>query len=352
MHSSPIIRIIDANLNRLAEGLRVLEEVVRMVLDDAVLTDQLKTLRHDLIRSDLSFNTVLLQSRNSADDVGASLEVAGQNRQEDLVLLVVSNSRRAQESLRVLEEMAKLPEIISILESDKYKRARFALYVLEQKIVEVLMRKDKTAKISGLYVILDTGVLRGRSHAEAAKQVIQAGVKTIQLRDKTLKKKSLLPVAREIQALCKQNNVLFIMNDYLDITLAADADGLHIGQDDLPAEVARRLLPRDKILGVSASTVEQAVAAEAAGADYIGVGCVYPTSSKDDIVLVGVDRVRQIKRAVKIPVAAIGGIDGSNINEVIKTGADSVCVISAVLDKPNIASAARDMIEKINKSPS
>jgi thiamine-phosphate pyrophosphorylase len=352
MYLSPIIRIIDANLNRLAEGLRVLEEVTRMVLDDAVLTEQLKTLRHDLIRGDLPFNLALLQSRNSVDDVGASLEAAGQNRQEDLVLLVVSNSRRAQESLRVLEEIAKLPERISGLDSDKYKKARFDLYTLEQKIVENLMRKDKAAGISGLYVILDTGVLRGRSHTEAAKQVIQAGVKTIQLRDKAMEKKSLISVARELQALCKQNNVLFIMNDYVDIALAADVDGLHIGQDDLPAEVARRLLPRDKILGVSASTVEQAVAAEAAGADYIGVGCVYPTSSKDDIELVGVDRVRQIKRAVKIPVAAIGGISASNINEVIEAGADSVCVISAVLDKPDIGRAARDMIERINKSPS
>jgi thiamine-phosphate pyrophosphorylase len=358
MNSSPIMRIMDANLNRLAEGLRVLEEVTRMILDDAVLTEQLKTLRHDLIRGDLPFNTVLLRSRNSADDVGASLEVAGQNQQEYLELLVVSNSRRAQESLRVLEEIAKLPEIMSVLESEKFKKARFELYTLEQKIVENLMRKDKIEKVKGLYVILDTGVLKGLSHIEAARQIIQAGVKVIQLRDKTPKIKSLLAVAREIQALCKQNDVLFIMNDHLDIALAADVDGLHIGQDDLPAEVARRLLPRDKILGVSAATAEQAVAAEDAGADYIGVGCIYPTSSKDDVELVGVDRVRQIKMAVKIPVAAIGGINGSNIHEVIEAGADSVCVIRAVLDKPDIARAARELIdsiggknEKINGKP-
>jgi thiamine-phosphate pyrophosphorylase len=106
-------------------------------------------------------------------------------------------------------------------------------------------------------------------------------------------------------------------------------------------------LPRDKILGVSASTVEEALAAEAAGADYLGVGCIYPTSSKNDVELVGADRVRQIKRAVKIPVAAIGGINESNIHEVIEAGADSACVISAVLDKPDIAGAARKLIESI-----
>jgi thiamine-phosphate pyrophosphorylase len=352
MNSSPVIRIIDANLNRLAEGLRVLEEVTRMVLDDAALTEQLKTLRHELIRGDLLFNTTLLRSRNSANDVGSALEVAGQNRQEDLVSLVVSNSRRAQESLRVLEEISKLPEITSILESNQYKQARFELYTLEQKIVDNLNRKNMIDKISGLYVILDTGALQGRSHIEAARQVIQAGVTVIQLRDKTMEKKFLLSVAREIQDLCRRNNVLFIMNDYLDIALAMEADGLHIGQKDLPAEAARRILPQNKILGVSASTVEEALAAENAGADYLGVGCIFPTSSKDDIELIGIDRVRQIKQAVKIPVAAIGGINGSNVHDVIEAGADSVCVISAVLDKPDIARAAYEIIERIKKSPS
>jgi thiamine-phosphate pyrophosphorylase len=138
MMNLAVTRIVDANLNRLAEGLRILEDVARMALDDTELTQQLKTLRHDLIRGDLAFNLELLQSRNSAEDVGITLEVEGEGKTKDLPLIVVANSRRAQEALRVLEEMAKFPEMRGKLDSDKFKQARFALYTLEQKLVAKL----------------------------------------------------------------------------------------------------------------------------------------------------------------------------------------------------------------------
>ncbi len=137
-----VTRIVDANLNRLAEGLRILEDIARMALDDTGLTQQLKSLRHDLIRGDLSFNLELLQSRNSEEDVGVSLEVEGEDKTKDLPLIVVANSRRAQEALRVLEEMAKLPEMTGKLDSDKFKQARFALYTLEQNLVSQLTGKS------------------------------------------------------------------------------------------------------------------------------------------------------------------------------------------------------------------
>ena len=135
MKSSPAMRIIDENLNRLAEGLRVLEDIARMVLNDSDLTQQLKTLRHNLIRADLPFNLELLRSRDSTTDVGANSEVEGEKREKDLPLLAVANSRRAQESLRVLEEVAKLPEVSSSLDSNQFKNARFELYTIEQKLV-------------------------------------------------------------------------------------------------------------------------------------------------------------------------------------------------------------------------
>jgi thiamine-phosphate pyrophosphorylase len=138
MRKQSVLRIIDANLNRLAEGLRILEEAARMILDDVELTQQLKTLRHDLIRNDVPFNIELIQSRDSAGDVGANLEVSGDEKPKDLPLLIIANSRRVQESLRVLEEMAKLPEIALKLDSEKYKKARFDLYTLEQKLISRL----------------------------------------------------------------------------------------------------------------------------------------------------------------------------------------------------------------------
>jgi thiamine-phosphate pyrophosphorylase len=139
-------RIIDANLNRLAEGLRILEDIARMTLEDTDLTRQLKTLRHELIRNDLPFNLELLQSRNSEEDVGATLEVAGEDQSKDLSLIAIANFRRTQEALRVLEEMAKLPEMSGKLDSDKFKRARFTLYTLEQKLVARLAHQDSEFK--------------------------------------------------------------------------------------------------------------------------------------------------------------------------------------------------------------
>jgi thiamine-phosphate pyrophosphorylase len=347
MDSSPILRMVDSNLNRLAEGLRILEDVARMVLDDVDLTQQLKSLRHNLIRADLSFNVELLNSRDSTADVGVTLEVAGEGKQKDLPLIVVANSRRSQESLRELEELAKMPEMASRLDSDMFKKARFDLYTIEQKVTSRLLRQDKAKKISGLYVIIDTQALRGKNPLEATRQVIAAGVKVIQFRDKTQPKKLVIPNAAEILDLCRQNDVLFIMNDYLDVALAVDADGLHIGQDDLPFEVARRLLPLDKVLGCSVFTPEQTLEAEAAGADYIAVGSIYPTSSKGDANVVGVERLRQVKKVARTPVVAIGGINLNNAREVIECGADSLCVISAVLNAVDITRSAREIIKII-----
>jgi len=141
--------------------------------------------------------------------------------------------------------------------------------------------------------------------------------------------------------------VLFIVNDYLDIALAAEADGLHLGQDDLPIEVARKLLPMDKILGCSTTTVDQAIAAESEGADYIAVGSMYPTPSKETAEVVGLDRLRQIRQAVTSPLVAIGGITKDNAAEVIAAGADAVAVISAVLQAEDIEEATRQIIDRL-----
>ncbi len=342
--TAEVMRLVDENLNRFAEGLRVLEDAARMVLNDAALTARLKNLRHGLVRADLPFNLALLQARDSGGDVGASVLAPGQQEPRDFALLVVANARRAQESLRVLEETAKLPEMVGRLDSEKFKAARFSLYSLERELVARLTRQDKLAKVRGLYVVLDSAVLGGRSHVAVAGALIKAGVTVIQLRDKVTPKRDLLALARELAELCRRNGVLFIINDHLDIALASGADGLHVGQSDLPAEVARRLLPLDRILGVSAASVEEARSAEEAGADYLGVGCVFPTTSKEGASPVGVETVRQIRQATRLPLAAIGGISAANVAEVVAAGADALCVISAVLNAADPGMAARDLL--------
>ncbi len=338
-----ILRIIDANLNRIGEGLRLLEDLARLQLNDAALTQQLKTMRHELLRGDWSFHQQLLQARNSAGDVGIDIEVPGEEKQRELPITIIANARRVQEALRVTEELAKQVN----LDPNKFKQARFDVYELEQSLLSRLLRQDKTKRLPGLYVIIDTQALKGRSHIEAASQAIRGGATVIQLRDKLLSKKELLPITQQLKNLCAEHNVLFIVNDYLDLALATDADGLHLGQDDLPIKVARKLLAIDKILGGSARTVDQALAAKSEGADYIAVGSIYPTTSKETAVVVGLERLRQIRQAVSLPLVAIGGITENNAAEVIAAGASSVAVISAVLHAKDIEAAAREIVDKL-----
>ncbi|GAI34067.1 unnamed protein product, partial [marine sediment metagenome] len=246
-------------------------------------------------------------------------------------LTVVANARRVQESLRILEELAKIPDTTPKLDSERFKQARFALYTIERNLLSKLLRQDKIKHLPGLYAIIDTKALKELSHTEIASQVIRGGARTIQLRDKRLSKRELLPIAQQLKNLCAEHKVLFIVNDYLDLALATDADGLHLGQNDLPIKVARKLLPIDKILGCSTTTIDQAITAEAEGADYIAVGSIYPTLFKETAKVVGLERLRQIRQAVTLPLVAIGGINKDNAGEVMAAGADSVAVISAIL---------------------
>lgn len=350
-HSGQILRIIDANFNRIGEGLRLLEEIARLMLDDPDLTGQLKTLRHNLIRSDSSFQQLLLQSRDAGSDVGADLEVAGEGKEKELPLILVANARRVQESLRTLEELAKTAEAPPELESEKFKTARFSLYTIEQALMARLTRREKLKLISGLYVIIDTQLLKGRHHLDVAGQAISGGARTIQLRDKVQNRKDLITVARQMKTLCAEREALFIMNDYLDVALDSDADGLHLGQDDLPVKAARRLLPPGKIIGCSTTSPELAKAARADGADYIAVGAIYPTSSKISTTtpakVVGLETLRRVRQVIKGPIVAIGGITGDNVSEVMAAGADSAAVISAVVGAESPEAAARQIVENM-----
>jgi thiamine-phosphate pyrophosphorylase len=289
----------------------------------------------------------LLVSRNSGGDVAAFAEAPAEGVRGNAAAIATANARRAQESLRVLEEVAKLYPQTSALDWKRFRHARFDLYKLEQDLVLRLLRQEKAGKMSGLYVLIDTQALKGRSEVEVARGAIRGGATVIQLRDKQRNKRELLPIAQGLKALCASSGIPFLINDHLDLALAADADGLHLGQGDLPFSEARRLLPQDKLLGCSAATLEEAIKAESDGADYIAVGSIYKTTSKSDFRLAGVETLHQVKEAVSIPVVAIGGIDEDNLAEVIVAGADAVAVIGAVLGAEDIEMAARRLRAKM-----
>ena len=340
-----MLRLIDANLNRISEGLRLLEDVARFLLNNANLSEQLKSLRHELLGKNWALQGKLLMARDSTRDVGAFTQVPGELEREDLPAIVIANARRVQESLRVLEEFAKLPD--QTLDSARFKKARFDLYEIERKLTAALLRRDKRERIAGLYLILDHEALGERDEVEIAHQAIRGGAKVIQLRDKHRERGEILATAMKLREVCSQSGALFIVNDYLDIALASDADGLHLGQSDLAFSVARRLLPLDKILGCSTTSLQEALQAQAEGTDYIAVGSIYATSSKAGAVVVGLETLRQIRGAISLPIVAIGGINEGNAALVIEAGADSVAVIGAVLGAENVEGAARQLAAKI-----
>jgi thiamine-phosphate pyrophosphorylase len=345
--------MIDANLNRSSEGLRVLEDVARFLLNDAELSQRLRTLRHDLARETKSLSIGLLSHRDSEHDVGhpyskdKELTMKATSMQ-GLLDLVTANAKRVEESLRVVEELAKLPELSAILNSASFEQMRFALYTLERDLISRISRRDKIERISGLYVILDRQFLVGRNELDIAGQIIEGGARVIQLRDKQSKKGELLLAAQKLKELCSQAGVLFIINDYLDLAMAVDADGLHIGQEDLPLPVVRRQLPVDKIVGCSVTTVSQATKAQNEGADYIAVGSIFPTTTKKEVTVVGVDMLKEVKRIVYTPLVAIGGINQSNVGEVVAAGADAVAVISAVLGEKDVRGAVQKLVAKMD----
>ncbi len=345
-----MLRLIDANLDRLGEGLRVLEDIARFLLDDVGISKQLKTVRHELLEGVYPLEQQLLAARKAEEDVGAFVELPWEAKRADLPDVVIANARRAQESLRVLEEFSKLSNTPLTLEPKKFEKARFLLYELEQNLISKLLRQEKARQLTGLYFILDTKALKGRSEVEVATQAIKGGVKAIQLRDKQHTKAQLLEIARRLKEICSEKEVLLIINDYLDIALAAGADGIHLGQGDLPLSEARRLLPIDRIIGCSTTTLSEAVQAQSEGADYIAVGSIYPTRSKEKYKLVGLKSLRRVREKISSPLVAIGGINETNVEEVIGAGADGIAIISAILMAEDVEGSTRKLVTKLEKA--
>ncbi|WP_352403500.1 thiamine phosphate synthase [Kandleria vitulina] len=201
-----------------------------------------------------------------------------------------------------------------------------------------------------LYGVTDRHWLNGRRLYDDVKESLDGGVTFIQLREKTLDEETFLLEAKEIKSLCEAYHVPFVINDNVDIAKKINADGVHVGQDDMNVEDVRRILGEEKIIGVSASSVEEALCAEKGGADYLGVGAVFPTSSKDDASDVSFEILKEICEAVSIPVIAIGGISKENVHKLSGTGIVGIAVISAIFGKEDIKQAAIDLKEETRKA--
>jgi len=313
-----------------------MEEIVRFVLEDKKSTFELKEIRGKLrkIINELIGKGVHFQQRKALEDIGRELYPSKEAKRETILDIFVANAKRVQEALRVLEEFSKL---IKPKAGKKIKEIRFKVYDLEQKIFYVLNRRIKLD--FDLYVITDPM----RSHIEVARKSMAGGVRAIQLRDKTASKKQFAKWAKQIRRLTKKSKATFIVNDYLDIARQVDADGVHLGQDDLrKTSIARtrKRLGEDKIIGISTHSLLQALKAVRQGADYISVGPVFRTPSKPGIKPVGTGLLRRVRKKVKVPIVAIGGINQSNIQKIKNAGIQRVAVIRAVVSARNVKAAA------------
>ncbi|ASW44490.1 thiamine-phosphate diphosphorylase [Clostridium isatidis] len=205
------------------------------------------------------------------------------------------------------------------------------------------MKFDRKSML--LYAVTDRAWLGAKSLSMVVREALEGGASFIQLREKNLPFDEFLAEANEIKEVCKEYMVPFVINDNVDVALACDADGVHLGQDDMSPIEARKILGDNKIIGLSAVNLEQAILAEKQGADYLGVGAVFPTSTKEDADYVSYEELKKICEAVSIPVVAIGGIGADNIMELRGSGIDGISVVSAIFAQKNIKEATENLFK-------
>jgi thiamine-phosphate pyrophosphorylase len=335
VEESRVLRILDANANRAGEGLRVVEEFNRFVLDDAHLTGLCKNLRHDL--TDVLATIPLLErlrARDTTADVGAEVTTPAEFHRDSCEAVAAASIGRVQQSLRVLEEYAKLldPETAA-----RFEPLRYRVYTLARAIG---LTAEGRRRLEGvrLYVLLDGGASAEQMEQTAA-ALVAAGVQVLQLRDQRLDDRELIQRARRLRRVAKEHGALLIINDRADIAAASDADGVH----DVRAVVGTRML-----IGVSTHSLEQAKAAVIDGADYIGCGPTFPSGTKQFEAFPGVELLRSVSAEISLPAFAIGGIDLDNLGEVLDAGFHRVAVSGAICRAADPAAAAREFRRRLD----
>jgi thiamine-phosphate pyrophosphorylase len=338
-----VLRLLDANANRAREALRVLEDYARFVLDDKDLSAELKSIRHDLANAMSGILADAILHRDTAGDVGTTNKVPSEGRRDDLGDIVIAAGKRLGEALRAIEEYLKTLDAIGAV---AVERLRYRFYSIEQRLTFTLRPAIEQLAAIRLYVLITESQCR-RPWLEAAEEAILGGADCLQLREKTLEGGELLRRAELMVELCHRHGVLAIINDRADIAILSKADGVHIGQDDLPTRDVRRMVGSRMIVGVSTHRLEQAKQAVLDGADYIGVGPVYRSATKPRDLVAGLDYARAAAAAVTIPSVAIAGISDVNVDEVMATGVQAVAVTAAVLGCEDVRAAAGRMKARI-----
>lgn len=328
---SAIYRIIDANLNRAREGLRVLEEHARLALEDEGLTARIKGLRHDLASVAHAFGPeVLLAARDIQHDIGTKITVESEQSRADEGHVASAAAKRAAESLRTIEEYGK---VLQPQAAVRVEQIRYAVYAVEQEI-GVCGPRRRRLRAAQLHVLLTESLCR-RPWLEACEQTIAGGADVIQLREKTLSDRELLARARQLRELTRRYGVLLFVNDRPDIARLVEADGVHVGQEDLSVSDARRIVGPAMLVGASTHSLEEARTTLVQRPDYLAVGPMFASGTKPGLSVQGPRLLSEILALTDLPVVAIGGITAANIAILLMHRVTRVAVCQAVIAADN-----------------
>ncbi|MEM9092199.1 MAG: thiamine phosphate synthase [Cyanobacteria bacterium P01_F01_bin.53] len=357
--SSALFRILDANLDRAREGLRIVEEWCRFGLNDQTKTAQLKHLRQSIAK----WHTPEIRAaRDTPGDLGTDLTHPDEVSRTSLVDVIQANFARTQEALRVLEEYAKLlnPEM-----SASCKQMRYQLYTLDSQVTLPLLRnagpnaEHQAAQNATAHTQL-TKARYDQLHAAhtylvtspvpdllgVVEAALKGGIAIVQYREKTANDETRLRIAKAMSQLCHQYKALFIVNDRVDIAAAADADGVHLGQQDLPMDIARAILGPGKIVGRSTTNPQELTRAIDEKADYIGVGPVHETPTKPGKAAAGNEYVRYAAKHATMPWFTIGGLNADNLAPTLAAGATRVAVVRALMEAADPTAVARALVQQ------
>ncbi|HEY4235508.1 MAG TPA: thiamine phosphate synthase [Lacipirellulaceae bacterium] len=346
MSQLTIWRILDAALNRAGEGLRVVEDYVRFVAEDAFLTAEVKELRHDLAAAAMLVTaTDRNAARDTLTDVGTGVSAPSEGQRRDSWDVCAASFKRSEQSLRSLEEFGKLANADF---ADRCESLRYRLYTLE-KAIDIGRTSGELLEDVRLCVLVDCRD-SAADFEQLAAALIEARVGMIQLRDKQLDDRELVERGLLLRQLTRGTTTLAIVNDRADIAAAVDADGVHLGQEDLKVKDARAIVGTRALVGISTHNIKQARAAVLDGANYLGAGPSFPSRTKSFEDFSGPEFLREIAAEIRLPTFAIGGISIDNLADVLATGIGRVAVGGALMNAKDPGSAARALLCMLKSS--
>jgi thiamine-phosphate pyrophosphorylase len=346
MDRNTLCRIIDANFNRAGEALREIEDAARFGLNSHLLSQQAKQLRHRLVDGIRSLNLSpeeLNASRDAMADVGRPERNEVVGKRDGISDLTAAAFKRLQQAVRSLEEYSKLLEPSA---DTGFEQIRYDSYSIEKAFFARHSSSNRLAN-RRLYLLLIGSVLDGTDHETALRAAIDGGIQIVQLREKEMPDREFYSLAEKLRSICERSDVLCLINDRTHIAKAVDADGVHIGADDLPPNAARKVIGPGKILGATSHTLQEAQAGQNAGADYLGFGTMFPTETKSGLTIRGLEECSKLEGHIEIPVYAIGGITLDNLHQLTERGVGHVAISAGILRAPGITSAAADFRKQL-----